>query len=59
MFLKLNYGNIFTIDFIRIIQKFMSTVDLRIEPHIFSEDDIKKISTPFVQEILRTGIKVA
>ncbi len=34
-------------------------VDLRIEPHIFSEEDLKTISTPFVEEILRTGIKVA
>lgn len=34
-------------------------VDLRIEPHIFSEKDLKTISTPFVSEILTTGIKVA
>ncbi|MDO8592696.1 MAG: nucleotidyltransferase domain-containing protein [bacterium] len=34
-------------------------VDLRIEPHIFSEKDLKTIATPFVEEILKTGIRVA
>lgn len=33
-------------------------VDLRIEPHIFSDKDLRTISTPFVEEILKTGIKV-
>ncbi len=33
-------------------------VDLRIEPHIFSEEDLKTVSTPFVEEILRTGVRV-
>ena len=48
-----------TDDFIIQLGRLRREVDLRIEPHIFSEDDIKKISTPFVEEILRTGIKVA
>jgi predicted nucleotidyltransferase len=33
-------------------------VDLRIEPHIFSDKDLKTVSTPFVEEILRTGVRV-
>lgn len=48
-----------TDDFIIELGRLTREVDLRIEPHIFSEDDIKTISTPFVEEILRTGIKVA
>ncbi len=48
-----------TDDFIIQLGRLLREVDIRIEPHIFSEDDIKTISTPFVQEILRTGIKVA
>lgn len=48
-----------TDDFVIQLGRLRREVDLRIEPHIFSEDDIKTISTPFVEEILRTGIKVA
>lgn len=48
-----------TDDFIIQLGRLLREVDLRIEPHIFSEDDIRTISTPFVAEILRTGIKVA
>src|SRR3989338_8308456 len=48
-----------TDDFIIELGHLLREVDIRIEPHIFSEDDIKNISPPFVQEILRTGIKVA
>lgn len=48
-----------TDDFIIELGRLTREVDLRIEPHIFSEEDIKTISTPFVEEILRTGIKVA
>jgi|SRR3989344_4860529 len=48
-----------TDDFIIQLGRLLREVDLRIEPHIFSEDDIKNVSTPLVEEILRTGIKVA
>ncbi len=48
-----------TDEFIMEVGSIRREVDLRIEPHIFSEDDLKTISTPFVEEILRTGIKVA
>lgn len=34
-------------------------IDYRIEPHIIRIQDYKEISTPFVQEIIDTGIKVA
>ena len=48
-----------TDEFIVQLGRLLREVDLRIEPHIFSEEDIKTISTPFVKEILSTGIKVA
>ena len=48
-----------TDEFIIELGRLTREVDLRIEPHIFSENDLKTISTPFVEEILRTGIKVA
>ena len=48
-----------TDDFIIELGRATREIDLRIEPHIFSEEDLKTISTPFVEEILRTGIKVA
>lgn len=32
--------------------------DTRIEPHIFSEEDFKTVSTPIIEEIIKTGIKV-
>ena len=34
-------------------------IDTRIEPHIIKIEDYKKVSNPFVQEIIETGIKVA
>lgn len=34
-------------------------IDTRIEPHIIRLEDYKKVSNPFVQEIIETGIKVA
>ena len=34
-------------------------IDTRIEPHPISKDDYEKVATPFVQEIIDTGIKVA
>jgi predicted nucleotidyltransferase len=48
-----------TDDFIIELGRLTREVDLRIEPHIFSEKDLQTVSTPFVEEILRTGIKVA
>ena len=34
-------------------------IDTRIEPHIIRIEDYKKAETPFIQEIIDTGIKVA
>lgn len=34
-------------------------IDYRIEPHIIRIKDYKNITTPFVQEVIETGIKVA
>ena len=34
-------------------------IDTRIEPHPITTEDYKKISTPFVKEVIDTGIKVA
>ena len=34
-------------------------IDTRIEPHIIKLEDYQKVSNPFVQEIIETGIKVA
>ena len=34
-------------------------IDTRIEPHIIKIEDYKKVSNPFVQEVIETGIKVA
>ena len=34
-------------------------IDTRIEPHPISKEDYEKIATPFVQEVINTGIKVA
>lgn len=34
-------------------------IDTRIEPHPITIEDYKKIATPFVKEIMDTGIKVA
>lgn len=34
-------------------------IDYRIEPHIIRTEDYKEVSTPFVKEIIDTGIKVA
>lgn len=39
--------------------KMRKGIDYRIEPHIIRIDDYKKISTPFIKEIIDTGIKVA
>ena len=34
-------------------------IDTRIEPHLIRIEDYKKASTPFIQEVIDTGIKVA
>ena len=34
-------------------------IDYRIEPHIIRIQDYKDISTPFIKEVIDTGIKVA
>ena len=34
-------------------------IDYRIEPHIIRIDDYKNVTTPFVKEVINTGIKVA
>lgn len=34
-------------------------IDTRIEPHPITSEDYKKISNPFVKEVVDTGIKVA
>ena len=41
------------------LKKLRRNIDYRIEPHIIEVDDYDKISTPFVQEVIDTGIKVA
>ena len=39
--------------------KMRKKIDYRIEPHIIRVQDYKNISTPFIQEVIDTGIKVA
>lgn len=34
-------------------------IDTRIEPHPIKKEDYEKVSTPFIKEIIDTGIKVA
>lgn len=34
-------------------------IDTRIEPHPIRTEDYENIATPFIQEIIKTGIKVA
>lgn len=34
-------------------------IDTRIEPHLIRKEDYENISTPFIKEIVDTGIKVA
>lgn len=41
------------------LMKLRKGIDYRIEPHIIRIEDYKEISTPFVQEVIDTGIKVA
>ncbi len=52
-------------DFKNIIQDganligFTWKIDTRIEPHPIRTEDYRNIATPFVQEVINTGIKVA
>lgn len=34
-------------------------IDTRIEPHPIKTEDYENVTTPFVQEVINTGIKVA
>ena len=34
-------------------------IDRRIEPHVIKVEDYENIETPFIQEVIDTGIKVA
>ena len=34
-------------------------IDARIEPHPITTEDYKKVSDPFIKEVIDTGIKVA
>ena len=39
--------------------KLRRNIDKRIEPHLIRIDDYKKAETPFIKEVIDTGIKVA
>ncbi len=39
--------------------KMRKGIDYRIEPHIIRIEDYKNVTTPFIQEVIDTGIKVA
>ncbi len=41
------------------LKKLRRNIDYRIEPHLIEVSDFDNIETPFVQEIIDTGIKVA
>ena len=41
------------------LMKLRREIDTRIEPHIIRIEDYKKAATPFIQEVIDTGIKVA
>ena len=41
------------------LKKLRRNIDYRIEPHLIEVDDYNNIATPFVQEVIDTGIKVA
>lgn len=50
-------------DLLDIITKFNMNagykIDTRIEPHLIRIEDYKNAETPFIQEVIDTGIKVA
>ena len=39
--------------------KLRKGIDYRLEPHIIRIEDYKNAETPFIQEVIDTGIKVA
>ena len=41
------------------LMKLRRNIDKRIEPHLIRIDDYKKAETPFIKEVIDTGIKVA
>lgn len=41
------------------LMKLRRGIDYRLEPHIIRVKDFKNIETPFIQEVINTGIKVA
>lgn len=41
------------------LMRLRRNIDTRIEPHLIRIDDYKNVKTPFIQEIINTGIKVA
>ncbi len=41
------------------LMKLRRNIDTRIEPHLIRIEDYKKAETPFIQEVIETGIKVA
>ena len=41
------------------LMQLRNDIDYRIEPHIIRTDEYKNVETPFVKEIIDTGIKVA
>lgn len=41
------------------LKKLRRNIDYRIEPHLIEVADYDNVETPFVQEVIDTGIKVA
>lgn len=41
------------------LKKLRRSIDYRIEPHLIEVADYDNVETPFVQEVIDTGIKVA
>lgn len=41
------------------LMKLRRNIDTRIEPHLIRTEDYKNAETPFIQEVIDTGIKVA
>ena len=41
------------------LMKLRRNIDTRIEPHLIRIEDYKNAETPFIQEVIDTGIKVA
>ena len=41
------------------LKKLRRNIDYRIEPHLIEVSDYDNVETPFVKEVINTGIKVA